>query len=118
MGSAAGNTPFWNGSSWITSSSNIFNNGASVGIGTTTPQVGLEVDIAVGATYAKFGATNPVYIVANSPMVGFNAWWPARCSAPRTEAPASAAMLTFNQELSGGFVFDTAPSGTATRRRR
>jgi hypothetical protein len=43
-GSAAGNTPYWNGISWVTNSSNIFNNGGNVGIGTTTPTVKLEVN--------------------------------------------------------------------------
>ena len=36
-GSAAGNTPYWNGSAWIINSSNIYNNGANVGINTSTP---------------------------------------------------------------------------------
>lgn len=42
-GSAAGNTPYWNGSSWIVNNSNIFNNGANVGIGTTSPGHKFEV---------------------------------------------------------------------------
>lgn len=42
-GSAAGNTPYWNGSSWVVNSSNIFNNGANVGIGTTSPSHKFEV---------------------------------------------------------------------------
>ncbi len=42
-GSAAGNTPYWNGTAWITNSSNIFNNDANVGIGTTTPSQKLAV---------------------------------------------------------------------------
>jgi hypothetical protein len=36
-GSTAGNTPYWNGSSWVTNSSNLFNNGGNIGIGTTNP---------------------------------------------------------------------------------
>jgi hypothetical protein len=36
-GSVAGNTPYWNGSSWVTNSSNLFNNGGNIGIGTTNP---------------------------------------------------------------------------------
>ena len=44
-GSAAGNTPYWNGSSWITNSSNIFNNGANIGIGTTTPSATAKLTI-------------------------------------------------------------------------
>jgi hypothetical protein len=42
-GSAAGNTPYWNGSSWVVNSSNIFNNGSNVGIGTSSPTEKLEV---------------------------------------------------------------------------
>jgi hypothetical protein len=36
-GSQAGNTPYWNGTTWVVNSSNIFNNGGNVGIGTLNP---------------------------------------------------------------------------------
>jgi hypothetical protein len=36
-GSAAGNTPYWNGSQWVINGTNFFNNGGSIGVGTTTP---------------------------------------------------------------------------------
>ncbi|MFN4972501.1 MAG: tail fiber domain-containing protein [Bacteroidota bacterium] len=36
-GSAVGNTPYWNGSNWVTNSSTLFNNGSRVGIGTINP---------------------------------------------------------------------------------
>ena len=36
-GSAAGNTPYWNGSNWVTNSSNLYNNGGNIGIGNTNP---------------------------------------------------------------------------------
>jgi hypothetical protein len=42
-GSAAGNTPYWNGSSWVTSSANLFNNGGNIGVGTTSPAAKLDV---------------------------------------------------------------------------
>ena len=42
-GSSAGNTPYWNGTVWETNSSNIFNNGGNVGIGTTAPMARLQV---------------------------------------------------------------------------
>lgn len=42
-GNAAGNTPFWNGTNWINNSSNLFNNGDKIGIGTTTPNNKLHV---------------------------------------------------------------------------
>jgi hypothetical protein len=36
-GAAAGNTPYWDGNQWVLNSSNIFNNGGNLGIGTSTP---------------------------------------------------------------------------------
>jgi len=42
-GSAAGNTPYWNGSSWIVNSSNIYNNGGNVGINNSSPAYQLDV---------------------------------------------------------------------------
>ncbi len=45
-GTAAGNTPYWDGSQWVVSNSNIHNNGAGVGIGTTTPNASAKVEIA------------------------------------------------------------------------
>ena len=42
-GSSAGNTIFWDGTQWVLNSSNIYNNGGSVGIGTTSPGSKLEV---------------------------------------------------------------------------
>ena len=43
-GSSAGNTPYWNGTNWITNSSNIYNNGGNIGVGTPTPTSKLEVN--------------------------------------------------------------------------
>jgi hypothetical protein len=48
-GTEAGNTPYWNGSNWVTSSSNIYNNGGNVGIGNTSPLYQLDV-LSTGAT--------------------------------------------------------------------
>jgi len=36
-GSAAGNTPYWDGSQWVVNGINLYNNGSNLGIGTTTP---------------------------------------------------------------------------------
>ncbi len=43
-GTNAGNTTFWNGSTWVVDNSNIYNNGGNVGIGTTSPNAALEVN--------------------------------------------------------------------------
>ncbi len=42
-GSAAGNTAYWNGSSWVVNSSNIFNNGGNIGINTASPSAKLHI---------------------------------------------------------------------------
>jgi len=47
-GTTAGNTTYWDGSAWVLNSSNIFNNGANVGIGQLIPTTKLEV--SSGAT--------------------------------------------------------------------
>ncbi len=47
-GSAAGNTPYWNGTSWVTGSSNIYNNGGNVGINNTSPNHKLDVNGTMG----------------------------------------------------------------------
>ena len=56
-GTIAGNTPYWNGASWITNNSNIFNNGGNVGIGTSSPNSKLNVNGAATNTNA-FDAGN------------------------------------------------------------
>ena len=43
-GTAAGNTPYWDGSNWMVNSANIFNNGNRVGIGTQSPVFKLDVN--------------------------------------------------------------------------
>jgi hypothetical protein len=43
-GTTAGNTPYWNGTSWITNSSNIFNNGGNVGLGISSPADKLHIN--------------------------------------------------------------------------
>jgi len=45
-GADAGNTPYWDGSQWVVNNSNIHNDGAGVGIGTTTPNASAKVEIA------------------------------------------------------------------------
>jgi len=61
-GTAAGNTPYWNGTSWVTNSSNIFNNGGNVGINTTTPSRLLEVH---SNTTMSFGPTPSLVLSDN-----------------------------------------------------
>lgn len=57
-GDSAGDTPYWNGSAWVTTSSNIYNNGGNVGIGNTTPAQRLTVGGTSGQTNAAVSARN------------------------------------------------------------
>lgn len=47
-GSAPGNTAYWNGTQWVVNSSNIFNNGSNIGVGTETPSAKLHIKDASG----------------------------------------------------------------------
>lgn len=56
-GTAIGNTPYWNGTTWITNSSNIYNNGGNVGIGTNSPADKLHIktgNLVVDDGYQRF----------------------------------------------------------------
>jgi hypothetical protein len=47
----------------------------NVGIGTTSPGFGLDVEKGTGATFAKFGNQYPLYVTANWPNIGFNLYF-------------------------------------------
>ncbi len=44
-GSAAGNTPYWDGTQWVLNSANLFNNGSSIGIGTVAPNASAALEV-------------------------------------------------------------------------
>lgn len=66
-GTTAGNTTFWNGTSWVTNNSNIFNNGDNVGIGTNNPLLKLhingDVNNGVGALLSNTSNSNNAFSV-------------------------------------------------------
>ncbi len=43
-GTAVGNTTYWDGTNWVVNSNNLYNAGANIGIGTTTPAKKLDVN--------------------------------------------------------------------------
>ncbi len=78
-GEAAGNTPYWDGSQWITNSSNIHNNGGNVGIGTNDPQAKLDVagNARVnGDLTINDGTQNDGYVFMTDNTDGQGAWKP------------------------------------------
>jgi uncharacterized protein (TIGR02145 family) len=44
-GSAAGNTPYWDGSQWVVNGTNLYNNGTNIGIGTVAPNATAIADL-------------------------------------------------------------------------
>ncbi|MFM1810158.1 MAG: hypothetical protein RLZZ382_1383 [Bacteroidota bacterium] len=44
-GTAAGNTPYWDGTQWVLNSANLFNNGSSIGIGTVAPNASAALEV-------------------------------------------------------------------------
>jgi hypothetical protein len=70
-GTAAGNTSYWDGSSWI-DSDNIFNDGSRVGIGTTSPEAKLDVVGTIKITDGTEGAGK----ILTSGATGLATWSP------------------------------------------
>ena len=107
-GSAAGNTPFWNGSTWVTNSSNIFNNGENIGIGTAVPTEKLDITGKVKAsgtvtagtvTYPNtHGSANQVLTTTGS---GTLTWTTASVGVPYTGATQSVNLGVYDLKVNG-----------------
>ena len=107
-GSAAGNTPFWNGSTWVTNSSNIFNNGENIGIGTAIPTEKLDITGKVKAsgtvtagtvTYPNtHGSANQVLTTTGS---GTLTWTTASVGVPYSGATQSVNLGVYDLKVNG-----------------
>jgi trimeric autotransporter adhesin len=107
-GSAAGNTPFWNGSTWVTNSSNIFNNGGDIGIGTAVPTEKLDITGKVKAsgtvtagtvTYPNtHGSANQVLTTTGS---GTLTWTTPSGGVPYTGATQAVDLGAFDLKVNG-----------------
>jgi len=71
-GSLAGNTTYWNGSTWVLNSSNIFNNGGNVGLGTTSPASKLSVNgsVSIGSNFINTAAPSNGLLVDGGVGIG------------------------------------------------
>jgi hypothetical protein len=83
-----------------------------VGIGTPAPTFPLDVRLPQGNTYARFStdAGYPLFVIANQPQVGFNAYLVP--GGYRYGLSGGAGYLAFNQDIVNGFTFATAAPGT------
>lgn len=80
-GSAAGNTPYWNGSTWITTNNTLYNDGSNIGIGTTSPSAKLDVSGTVRIADGTQGAGK----ILTSDATGLASWSTASASVPYYE---------------------------------
>lgn len=78
----------------------------NVGVGTSTPQFPLDVQMPYGAAYARFGVAEPLIMNANPAMLGFNLYYN---QAFRYGMGNYGGYLAFNSDVTGGFSFATAP---------
>ena len=107
-GSAAGNTPFWNGSTWVTNSSNIFNNGENIGIGTAVPTEKLDITgklkasgtVTAGTvTYPNtHGSANQVLTTTGS---GTLTWTTASVGVPYSGATQAVDLGAYDLKVNG-----------------
>ena len=119
-GSTAGNTPYWNGSSWVTNSSNIFNNGGNVGIGTGAPAEKLEVsgNLRTSGTIRSGTITYPNISGTNGQVLTTNGAGTASWATPLNLTPADESnggvVTTSTQTFSGikNFSNNVIVSGT------
>jgi hypothetical protein len=44
-GTNAGNTPYWDGTQWVVNGTNFYNNGGSLGVGTTAPDASSKLEV-------------------------------------------------------------------------
>lgn len=65
-GGAAGATPYWNGTAWITTSTNLFHDGTKVGVGTATPAARLDVNGDLAVAGPIHGPVGGGYRVSNT----------------------------------------------------
>ncbi len=65
-GTLAGNTTFWNGSSWVVNNNNIFNNGGNVGIGVSAPLQKLDVNGDINIPTSKGIRINNSIVLHNT----------------------------------------------------
>jgi len=107
-GSAAGNTPFWNGSTWVTNTSNIFNNGENIGIGTAVPTEKLDITgklkasgtVTAGTvTYPNtHGSANQVLTTTGS---GTLTWTTASVGVPYSGATQAVDLGAYDLKVNG-----------------
>jgi hypothetical protein len=109
--STIGATPFWNGSAWEIFNANIFNNGGSIGIGTTTPAQKLHVNGFIQTAGMKITSGAGAGKVYRSDAEGFGSWVDMSLleSDPQVSSSQNNRVPRYNQSVASlvdGSLFD------------
>jgi hypothetical protein len=97
-------------STWATSGTNVYYNSGNVGVGTTNPLWGLDVQKMIGNTVARFGpdvGKGALYMIADDPLIGFNTYFNNGFFYGASNG------ASYIDGALGNLTFATAPSGTA-----
>ena len=117
IGNEAGNTPYWNGTQWVVNSSNLYNNGSNLGIGTTSPSEKLEVvgnvktsgTLTAGAiTYPNTAGTNGQVLTSNG--LGTASWTTAGAASGVNSVGTISGSSTANGASITAGVLNLAPA--------
>jgi hypothetical protein len=93
-GTAAGNTPYWDGTTWVVNSSNIYNDGGNVGIGTPSPASTLDVN-------GNINLNNNTFFVAGSNDNNHHIKYNGNYDGPEISGCGGVAVVT---ECNGGYT--------------
>ena len=95
---------------WYSNASNIYvTDQKKVGINTTDPLYSLDVSPFSSPTVARFGDFDPIYLIRNNPIVGFNIYYSNGFRYGTSNN--GGATIAYDQSINNGLTFNTAPDG-------
>ncbi len=99
VGSATGNTPYWNGTTWVANSNNIYNAGTSIGMGTSTFNATHPEKLLVDA-----GSTNSVNAIVGKASINSYVQLNIQNSSSGTEASSDVVATANNGSESANYI--------------
>lgn len=78
-----------------------------LGIGTNSPSYTLDISLGSGSTVSKHGSNNPIYLMQQSPAIGFNSYYNAGWKFGNNSSSNYASYISFS-ETTGKMSFNTA----------
>lgn len=95
---------------WYSNESNVYvTDNKNVGINTTNPLFSLDVSQTSSPTVARFGSSDPIYLIRNNPHIGFNIYYDNGFRYGTSSN--GGATIAYDQHIENGLTFNTAPDG-------